>query len=386
MSGGTRQQPSDLEAAPVLFAGGGTGGHLYPGLAIARALARRRPETRPFFVGAQRGIERDVLPTTEFPHALLDLHPLYRRSVWRNWRTIAGAVASWRRFGAIVSERRPRAIVGTGGYASALALAYAAVRGVPYVLQEQNSYPGLTLRFFARWAREVYLGFPEAAGHLRVGKHTAVVDTGNPIEPPPAPRPDRAAARRSWGFPERTGHVLLVFGGSQGARAVNDTVAEWIRTNRRPPELFLIWATGKGTHAQYAALEGESVRVRPYIAPMSSAYAAADLAIARAGAMGTAEMCAWGIPALLVPLPTAAADHQTVNARALAAAGAAIHIPQAELSVERLDATVRELLAEPNRLEQLARGAALRARPNAAAEIAERIETIVAEERITQRG
>jgi UDP-N-acetylglucosamine--N-acetylmuramyl-(pentapeptide) pyrophosphoryl-undecaprenol N-acetylglucosamine transferase len=362
----------------VLFAGGGTGGHLYPGLAIARALVRSRPDAMPFFVGALRGIERDVLPTTEFPHALLDLHPLYRGRPWRNWKTAASAIGSWRRLGALVANERPAVIVGTGGYASGLALAYAKVHRIPYVLQEQNSYPGLTMRVFARWAREVYLGYPEAERHLSGSSETTMLDTGNPIEPPPSPRPDRALARRGWGLPEHGGRVLLVFGGSQGARAINESVAGWLRAGRRPPDLFVIWATGKATYEQFAPLASEGVRVRPYIAPMRDAYAATDLAIARAGAMGTAEMCAWEIPALLVPLPTAAADHQTVNARALAAAGAALHIRQAELTAEKLDDTVRGLLADPAWLERLATGARARARPNAAAEIAQRIAGLVA--------
>src|SRR5439155_11843212 len=180
--------------ARVLFAGGGSGGHLYAGLAIARAVIRARPEATPFFVGALRGIERDVLPTTEFPHALLDLHPLYRGQPWRNWKTAAGAIGGWRRLGTLVANDRPAVIVGTGGYASGLALAYAKVHRIPYVLQEQNSYPGLTMRVFARWAREVYLGYPEAERHLSGSSETTMLDTGNPIEPPPSPRPDRALA------------------------------------------------------------------------------------------------------------------------------------------------------------------------------------------------
>ena len=361
----------------ILFAGGGTGGHLYPGLAIARAVVRLRPEIQPFFVGAQRGVERDVLPTTEFPHVLLDLHPLYRRQVWNNWKTVRGALGAWRRLEQLAKQDPPRAIVGTGGYASGLALAYAAARHVPYVLQEQNSYPGLTMRVFARWAREVYLGYPEAERYLQRGKRTVVVDAGNPIEPPPVPLPDRAVARRAWGFPASSGPVLLVFGGSQGARAVNESIAAWIASGRLPEGLCIIWGTGKGTYEQYARYESDRVRVRPYIAPMRDAYAASDLAIARAGAMGTAEMCAWGIPSILVPLPTAAADHQTVNARTLEAAGAAIMIEQSALSADRLDATVRRLLAEPGELARLASGARARARPNAAEEIARRILALV---------
>lgn len=361
----------------VLFAGGGTGGHLYPGLAIARALKSLRPDVEPFFIGAQRGIERDVLPTTEFPHVLLDLHPLYRRTVWNNWKTVGGAVGAWRALGRVVREQRPRAVVGTGGYASGLALAYAKAHGIPFVLQEQNSYPGLTVRFCARWAREVYLGYPEAARHLHAGKRTGLVDTGNPIEPPPRDRPNRADARTAWGLPRNGGHVLLVFGGSQGSRGINTAVADWVRSGKRPRDVYVIWATGKGTFSEFSSLATDGVVVKPYIAPMRDAYAAADLAIARAGAMSTAELAAWGIPAVLVPLPTAAADHQTVNARTLAAAGAAVFIPQPELTGDRLDSSLRELLGDGGTLARLVQGTVARARPNAAAEIASHIAALI---------
>jgi UDP-N-acetylglucosamine--N-acetylmuramyl-(pentapeptide) pyrophosphoryl-undecaprenol N-acetylglucosamine transferase len=362
----------------VFFAGGGTGGHLYPGLAIARALQQLRPDVEPFFIGALRGIERDILPTTEFPHVLLDLHPLYRSKVWNNAKTVRGALGAWRQLSRIAAERRPAVVVGTGGYASGLALAYAAAHRVPYALQEQNSYPGLTMRFFSRWAREVYLGYPEAARHLASGSNKKLVDSGNPIEPPPSERPVRATARRAWGLPPAGGRVLLVFGGSQGARAINNTVAEWIRSGARPRDLYIVWATGKGTYDEYSSLATEGVVIRPYIAPMRDAYAVADLALSRAGAMGTAELSAWGIPSLLVPLPTAAADHQSVNARTLAAAGAAIYIPQIDFTVARFDRTLRELLEHPDELARLTRGAIARARPDAAQMIARRIAAMIA--------
>jgi UDP-N-acetylglucosamine--N-acetylmuramyl-(pentapeptide) pyrophosphoryl-undecaprenol N-acetylglucosamine transferase len=364
-------------SASVWFAGGGTGGHLYPGLAIARALKSLRPDIDPFFIGARRGIERDILPTTDFPHVLLDLHPLYRKTFWNNWKTAMGALSAWRALGKLARQQSPCVVVGTGGYASGLALAYARAHGIPFVLQEQNSYPGLTMRFFARWAREVYLGYPEAALHLGEGKHTSLVDSGNPIEPPPRERPNRADARASWGFPRAGGHVLLVFGGSQGARALNTAVADWLRAGKRPRDLYVIWATGKGTYSEFSSLAADGVVVKPYIAPMRDAYAATDLAIARAGAMSTAEMCAWGIPALLVPLPTAAADHQTVNARTLASAGAALYVPQAELTAARLDAALHDLLDDPRELARLAEGVTARARPNAAREIASHIAAII---------
>ena len=355
----------------VLFAGGGTGGHLYPGLAIARALVRIAPRAEPFFIGARRGIERDVLPGSGFPFVLLDLHPLYRARPWENWRTVRGVASAWRGVSAVARESAPAALVATGGYAAGVALAWAVAHAVPIAIQEQNSYPGLTVRLFARWAREIYLGFPEAGGLLSRGSAT-LLDTGNPIEPPPSPRPGRATARQRWGFPQQGGRVLLVFGGSQGARAINAVVGAWLDQGL-PPDLYLIWGTGKRSYDDFARYESERVRVRPYLTPMAEAYAATDLAIARAGAMGTAEMCAWGIPSILVPLPTAAADHQTVNARTLVAAGAALMLAEEELSAGRLDAMVKELMTDPERLSALSLRASARGRPDSAEIIANRI-------------
>jgi UDP-N-acetylglucosamine--N-acetylmuramyl-(pentapeptide) pyrophosphoryl-undecaprenol N-acetylglucosamine transferase len=150
-----------------------------------------------------------------------------------------------------------------------------------------------------------------------------------------------------------------------------------LRSGRRPADLYVIWATGKGTYNEFSSLASEGVVVKPYIAPMRDAYVAADLAIARAGAMSTAELCAWGIPALLVPLPTAAANHQAMNARTLAAAGAAVYIPQAELTADRLDSALHDLFDGGDKLQRLAEGTRARARPNAASEIASHIAAII---------
>ena len=360
----------------VLFAGGGTGGHLYPGLAIARAMKRASSEVDPFFIGAKRGIERDVLPRTEFPHELLDLHPLYRSRPWENWKTIRGAIGAWRRMSAIAKSAPPAIVVGTGGYASGIALAYARMHGIPYIVQEQNSYPGLTTRFFARHARQIHLGFPEAARHLKPGKNTQIYESGNPIEPPPSPLPDRTRARAAWGFPPDAGRVMLVYGGSQGSKAINDVVASWVAKGIAS-NLFVIWATGRKNYAAYEHLENDRVKIRPYLAPVSDAYAASDFALSRGGAMATAELCAWGIPPIIVPLPTAAADHQTANARALAAAGAGEMIVQSAFNPESLDSTVRTLIETPDLLGRRSQSVLTRARPHAADSIATSILSLV---------
>ena len=361
----------------IWFAGGGTGGHLYPALGVARALVALHPEIRPLFIGALRGIERDVLPATGFEHALLQLHPLYRSRVWRNWMTLAGAGRAWRALRTLARADRPTAVVATGGYAAGAALLYAAVHRIPIVLQEQNSVPGITTRFFSRFARQIHLGFPEAEKALHPRRSAIVAASGNPIEPPP-PIDEQAlhGARTRWGFTNPRARVLLVFGGSQGARAINSVVAEVVRGGL-PTDLCLLWITGKGEYDQHALLDGEATRVLPYLMPMTDAYAAADLALARAGAMSTAELCAWGIPAVLVPLPTAAADHQTTNARALEAAGAAIVITQRELTPSRLRQTLDELLRDANKLGSMAAAARVRARPDAAARIARDVASLV---------
>ncbi len=352
----------------VFFAGGGTGGHLYPGLAIARALVQIAPQVAPFFIGAQRGIEKDILPTTEFPFMLLNLHPLYRRTPWNNWRTLFGAVGAWREISQLAAKDPPQLVVATGGYASAVALAWARMHGVPTVLHESNSHPGLTTRAFAGNATAIYLGFPEAAAYFKAGPNTQVVALGNPIEPPPVPPISRAEAREKWGFPVDA-FVVLVTGGSQGARALNDAVAAWC-TNGLPDGVAIIWGTGRNQAAAYLDRDSGLVRVRAYLAPIADAYAAADLAVTRAGAMTIAELCAWGIPSVLVPLPTAAQDHQTQNACAIAGVGGAVHLPQAELSAESLDATVRALVSRPDHLAAMRKALEQRARPTAAAEIA----------------
>jgi UDP-N-acetylglucosamine--N-acetylmuramyl-(pentapeptide) pyrophosphoryl-undecaprenol N-acetylglucosamine transferase len=355
----------------VVFSGGGTGGHLYPALAIARALMKARPGVTPLFVGARRGIERTILPNTGFEHILLDLHPFYRRQPWKNWLTVRGMVSSWRAIGAALGGRQAAVVVATGGYASSATLTWCLRTSVPFVLQEQNSVPGQTNRIFSRWAREVYLGYPEAASLLHRRAMPRAIHTGNPIEPPPTPRPTGEEARRQWGIPAGR-RVLLVFGGSQGSLALNTRVDEWIASGV-PDGLHVLWATGPSHYQRHAHRASDRVIVRDYFSPIADAYGVADLALTRAGAMTTAELCAWGIPALLIPLPTAAADHQTANARALAAAGAAQWIPEQDASAAKIEANILALLHDDNALKSLAEGARARARIGAAEDIAARI-------------
>ena len=235
-------------------------------------------------------------------------------------------------------------------------------------------------RFFSRFAAQVHLGFPEARRHISPSKTTQVFDSGNPIEPPPADAFEKAPARAKWGFPSSGGSVLLVYGGSQGSKAINDVVAAWVDQGL-PPDLFVIWATGKANYDALARYDSARAKVRAYIAPISEAYRAADFALTRAGAMATAELCAWGIPAIVVPLPTAAADHQTANAKALAASGAAEMIRQSDLNTDSLSSAVESMLSNPATLATMRAKALDRARPTAAADIAQHILRLVESEK-----
>jgi UDP-N-acetylglucosamine--N-acetylmuramyl-(pentapeptide) pyrophosphoryl-undecaprenol N-acetylglucosamine transferase len=243
---------------------------------------------------------------------------------------------------------------------------------VPTALQEQNSYPGLTMRLFSRSATEIYLGFPEAASRLRKGRATRVLDTGNPIEPPPSPRPDRSTLLREWGFPGDTAHVLLVVGGSQGSRPLNAALAASIPSFVERG-IHVIWATGTASFPEYVNLSSEHVRVVPYLAPIARAYAVANLCVCRAGALTTAELCAWGIPSILVPLPTAAADHQTANARALQRAGCSTILSQEDLNAARLIAEVTRVYGDAGAFAAMSAAALKRARPSAAEDIAKQL-------------
>jgi len=358
----------------ILIAGGGTGGHLMPALALARALRELRPEIEPVLAGAARGLEARVLPRHPFRHHLLPFEPLYRRAWWRNARWPLVAWRVWRAVGRVLAAERPAVVIGTGGYAAGPLVWRAQRAGLPTALQEQNAFPGITTRLLARRARQVHLGFPEAADRLAPGTDTTVFTLGNPIEPPTDQR-NADAARREFGL--ATGRpTALVFGGSQGARALNLALAGALE-RRLLGETNVLWGTGEAHHASFASHEAAGrVAVRGFFDPMGLAYEAADLVVCRSGAMTVAELCAWGKPSVLVPLPSAAADHQTHNARALVDAGAAVALPERDLSATTLARGVTELLEDRTRLQALADAARSRGRPNAARDIMSNILTL----------
>ena len=358
----------------VLIAGGGTGGHLMPALAIAERLRAEAPDLEPVLVGARRGIEARILPSRSFRHYLLPAEPIYRRTWWKNlrWpfvagRLMTGVVRLYRR-------ERPVAVLGTGGYASGPVVWWGSLRGIPSAIQEQNAYPGLATRWLARRVDHIYLGLPEAAALLEPRRQARVVDTGNPIVPPDPSR--RPAALARFGL-DRPGPVLLVTGGSQGALAVNRAVAAWLDSGGLG-NATLIWVTGRASYAEFVRYNASpAVQVIDFLDPMADAYAVADLVLSRAGMITVAEVCAWGLPSILVPLPTAAADHQTHNARAMAEAGAAVNLPQRDLVERGLGPVLGPLLADPAARAGMAAASRRRGRPDAARDIVSLLLTLV---------
>ncbi|MEE8573232.1 MAG: undecaprenyldiphospho-muramoylpentapeptide beta-N-acetylglucosaminyltransferase [Gemmatimonadota bacterium] len=356
----------------ILIAGGGTGGHLMPALALAEALVAVQDDIEPVLVGANRGIEADILPSRPFRYHLLPAEPIYRRSWWRNvrWPLVMGRLL---RAGAkVLREEQPVLAIGTGGYAAGPILFQALRRRIPVVLQEQNAYPGITTRRLVRYAMQIHLGFPEARVYLKPGRATEVCQYGNPIVPPPSSRPDRPIAREKLGI-RGDSPVVFVMGGSQGARSINTAVSSALDDGLLDG-IHVLWSTGPANWQSLKRYDDSPNRlVRPFWDPIAEAYAAADVTVARAGAMTTAELCAWGLPSILIPLPTAAGGHQSRNAEAMARSGASIHLPDSLLSAGTLAEAVVGLVDDQSRLSAMARAAEGRGHPKAAENIARHI-------------
>jgi UDP-N-acetylglucosamine--N-acetylmuramyl-(pentapeptide) pyrophosphoryl-undecaprenol N-acetylglucosamine transferase len=354
----------------ILLAGGGTGGHLYPALNLARALRHADPAVRLAFIGARRGIEARILPESGYPYRLLPMQPLYRSRPWRNWRLVASAPAVLRGISRAFSEWDPELVVGTGGYVSAPALFWAYRRGVRTAIQEQNAEPGLVTRLLASRVDQVHLGYPEAAERLDVGERTRVFAYGNPVAAGTIGTP--GASRYPW----PAGKVLLVAGGSQGAEGLNRRLVEDLAATSSWPEgTTMVWATGVGHHAWVAERVAllpfaDRIRVEPFIDDLGAQLHRVSLAIARSGAMFLAELAAAGVPAVLVPFPGAAGSHQTANARAVQAAGGAVMREESELQAGELWELACGILGdEPKRL-RMAEASGERAAPDAAERIA----------------
>ena len=354
---------NDVAGRPlrVLIAGGGTGGHLYPGIAVAEAVTSI-PGGEAVCVGTSRGLETTLVPKAGFPLETIRVSGLNRvglRALLRGLTRLPEAFLESLR---ILRRVRPDVVLGVGGYASGPLVFVAALCGYPTAIQEQNSLPGFTNRVLGRFVRRVFTAFDEASGAFARRKIRMV---GNPVR--------QRFLERVAGVdaPAEGARSIVILGGSQGSHAVNELASAMVRVldarGRLPP---VIHQTGMDEadrmHVHYAALGYDKrVDVRAFIDDMPAVLASAALVVARAGALTLAELAIMRRPAILIPLPTAADDHQTRNALAFERAGAAVVLAQANASATRLADLVDGILGHPGRAQAMAAAMGTLARPDA---------------------
>lgn len=349
----------------ILCAGGGTGGHVFPMLAVGEALRVAEPAVRVVYAGTARGIEARVVPAQGGELELLDILPLRGGGIGGFFKGVARAAGTLPDARALVKRLRPSAVLSVGGYAGGPVALAARTLGVPVAILEPNSALGLSNRLLTPVAERAYTAFPEVERYFRP---SIVRRFGVPLRRAFAPTPYASSAE----------HVrVLVLGGSQGAKALNETLPRaFAQVAPRVPALRVVHQTGRDregpTRALYDSLGlADRVEVVPFIDDMAQALASADLILARAGASSLAEICAVGRPAILVPYPFAADDHQLKNARSLERRGAAVALPQAEASADRLAAEIERLAKSPEQRTRMAAAAAAQGIPDASRRVAE---------------
>ena len=362
----------------MLLAGGGTGGHLFPAVALAQRLEETDPEGEVLFVGTERGIEARVLPEIGYPLRTIDFAGFVGKGVAQKAALLPKLIRSLRQSMRILADFKPDVVVGVGGYASAPVLMGARMKKIPILIHEQNACPGLANRILSRWADRVCLSFQEADCAFHRGR---TVLTGNPL---------RRGMEECPTLPEGP-LQLLVFGGSRGARAINETVTQILPLLEAwKGKLTIRHQTGTDdldwVRERYRKAGWDEGNVTPFIQDMAQAYAQSHLVICRAGATTIAELTACGRPSILIPYPHAAADHQSANARALAKRGAALMLSQAEMNPELLMRLVGDLLADRERLLHMAGAAHAMGRRGAADRILRECRTIARQATTTEQG
>ncbi len=364
----------EMGVKTLMIGGGGTGGHIYPAIAIAREYVARDKNRRVIFVGTERGLEKTIVPKAGFPLEFISIGGLKGKGGLDLLRSIFrlphGFIQAFR----LVGKYRPNVALGVGGYSSGPVLVAAALRGVPTIIHEQNAFPGLTNRLLARIVKKVVVAFAEALPRL---KRSDGVVTGNPVRAEffsATQRPsDPATVRRQR---------LLIFGGSQGSRVLNDAMTgALLFLSRLKDRLDIVHQTGpnelqKVQQAYRTSGAFPNARVIAYLDPIVDEIAAADLVVCRAGAMTIGELCAIGRPAIFVPFAAATNNHQELNARVVERAGGGIVITEAQLTPEKLGAAITEIMTDPERTRRMGAAARALAAPEATKKIVDSIESI----------
>ena len=356
-----------------LIAGGGTGGHIVPALNIARALKDMDSNSQFLFIGSERGIEKELVSKAGFEIRLINAKP------WAGICSLKNLSSCAFRIKAIIREFNADAIIGTGGYVSAPAVLASKMERKPLFVQEQNTYPGLATKLGSLFAKRVFLGFPDAEKFLWRKRRIAV--TGNPVFMN-IPNAGRERIYQEYGL-QADSFTILVTGGSQGASALNESVKKMIDEFGLPQNAQLIWQCGKNDFdiiEKWLDGKGIPVSLHAFIGDMASVYAVTNLVICRAGALTLAETAIAGLPAILVPYPYAAADHQKTNAQSMVNSGAAIMIEQRDLTPCLLYKSITMLANDLEQLKRMSDASKALAKPDAAMVIAREIyETLICE-------
>ncbi len=363
----------------VLVAGGGTGGHIYPALAIARGL-QESFKAEVLYVGTDKGLESDIVPQSGFSFKTISAAGLDRKLSLKNIKAIYQTGKGYWEAQSILRAYRPDLVVGTGGYVCGPVVLAAARKGIPTLIHEQNAFPGLTNRILSRFVDLVAVTFEESVRHF--GNKEKVRVTGLPVRQEIL---DIGKLQTATGPKAKQDRFLLLsFGGSRGASSLNKAIPKVIGKFKDEPDIRMIHVTGTSGHEEFSAMlsklfvnELENVTLVPYLHNMPEVMARADLVICRAGAATIAELTVLGLPCILVPYPYAAENHQEYNARALAEKGAAELILDRDLSGETLLERVEGLIGNKRQLRQMAANCAALGRPEALQDIMKLIEKIV---------
>jgi UDP-N-acetylglucosamine--N-acetylmuramyl-(pentapeptide) pyrophosphoryl-undecaprenol N-acetylglucosamine transferase len=354
-----------------MMSGGGTGGHIYPAITIARAIKESIKSCEIVFVGTKDGLEADIIPKEGFEIQFIDVRGFERRLSVKNVQTIIKTVGSIWNSRKIIQNFKPDIVIGTGGYVCGPVLLSASLMGIPTMIQEQNVIPGITNKILSRFVDKIALGYEEAGKYF--ANQNKLFTSGNPI------RQEVMSVNREEGITalglDPAKRTILVSGGSRGARSINRAILEVHQHFAGSKEIQLLHVTGQ---SEYNGIVGNleqcgidsttagNIIIKPYLYNMPEALAAADLAIFRAGALGLAELTAKGIPSILIPYPYAAENHQEFNARVMERQGAAIVIRDTELNGNGLLKAIQELVSNPQKINAMAVASKKIGRPDAA--------------------
>lgn len=368
----------------IIISGGGTGGHIFPAVSIANAIKELRPGAEILFVGAEGRMEMQRVPDAGYKIIGLPVAGFDRKHLWKNFAVLVKLARSQWKARKIIKDFKPLVAVGVGGYASGPTLKTAGMMGIPTLIQEQNSYAGVTNKLLAQKARKICVAYEGMEKFFPADK---IIMTGNPVRQNLFGHSiTRQEAADLFGL-DPAKKTILILGGSLGARTINQTLTAALETMRAHPDIQFIWQTGKIYIEQVkqaiVAFTGEAVRhphitaipnlyVTDFIKDMAKAYTLADLVISRAGAGSISEFCLLHKPIILVPSPNVAEDHQTKNALALVNKDAALYVKDAE-AMEKLISTALETVADDNRLQALSSNIARLALPDSARRIAEEV-------------